>query len=154
MTDHGEFAGFTGYFKYAVDFVGLRGVCCFIVFFFFYCYGAHRDLHSFPTRRSSDLTHDGKRLIMSDGSSTLYFWDPKTLKEIGHLDVDDKGKSVPNLNELEYIRGEIYANVWQTERIARISPATGHVISWIDLSGLLGAAERSRAEVLNGIAYD
>jgi glutamine cyclotransferase len=91
---------------------------------------------------------------MSDGSSTLYFWDPETFKEIGHLDVTDKGRPVPELNELEYIRGEIYANVWQTERIARISPSTGQVLGWIDLKGLLTPAERRRTDVLNGIAYD
>jgi glutamine cyclotransferase len=91
---------------------------------------------------------------MSDGTSTLYFWDPETFKEIGHLDVTDKGKPVPELNELEYIRGEIYANVWMTERIARISPTTGRVLGWIDLPGLLTPAERASTDVLNGIAYD
>jgi len=91
---------------------------------------------------------------MSDGSSTLYFWDPETFKEIGHLDVDDKGKPVSELNELEYIRGEIYANVYRTDRIARISPSTGHVLGWIDLPGLLTPAERAGTDVLNGIAYD
>jgi glutamine cyclotransferase len=106
------------------------------------------------SREGWGITHDGKRLVMSDGSSTLYFWDPETFKEIGHLDVDDKGTPVSNLNELEYINGEIYANVWQTDRVARISPATGHVLGWVDLSGLLPPAERSRADVLNGIAYD
>src|SRR5262249_4272486 len=114
-----------------------------------------RQLRTFTySREGWGITQDGKRLIMSDGSSTLFFWDPETLQEIGHLDVDDKGRSVPNLNELEYIRGEIYANIWQTERIARISPTTGHVISWIDLAALLSPAERSRTDVLNGIAYD
>jgi len=81
------------------------------------------------SREGWGITQDGKRLIMSDGSSTLYFWDPETFKEIGHLDVDDKGKPVPELNELEYVRGEIYANVWKTERIARISPSSGHVLA-------------------------
>ena len=66
------------------------------------------------------LTHDGKRLIESDGTATLHFWDPETFKEIGRLEVKDRGVPVPNLNELEYVRGEIYANIWQTERIARI----------------------------------
>src|SRR5437899_1948670 len=77
---------------------------------FVYDRATFRQLRTFTySREGWGITHDGKRLIMSDGSSTLYFWDPETLKEIGHLDVDDKGKSVPNLNELEYIRGEIYA---------------------------------------------
>jgi glutaminyl-peptide cyclotransferase len=106
------------------------------------------------SREGWGITQDGKRLIMSDGSATLYFWDPETLKEIGHLDVVDKGSPVQNLNELEYIHGEIYANVWMTDRIARISPATGHVIGWIDLTGLLSGAERRGTDVLNGIAYD
>lgn len=106
------------------------------------------------SREGWGITQDGKRLIMSDGSSKLYFWDPETFQEISHLDVDDRGKPVTHLNELEYIRGEIYANVWQTDRIARISPTTGHVLGWIDLTGLLTPAEKAGADVLNGIAYD
>jgi glutaminyl-peptide cyclotransferase len=122
---------------------------------FVYDLATFRQLRSFTySHEGWGITEDGKRLIMSDGSSTLYFWDPETLKEIGHLDVDDKGASVANLNELEYIHGEIYANIWQTDRIARISPATGHVLDWIDLKGLRSEVANSRAEVLNGIAYD
>jgi len=101
------------------------------------------------------LTHDGTRIIMSDGSSTLRFWNPNTMEETGRLLVTDAGNPVTNLNELEFIDGEIFANIWQTDRIARISPATGHVTGWIDLQGLLGEAERSgQVDVLNGIAYD
>ena len=100
------------------------------------------------------LTHDGARLIMSDGTAQLRFLSPKTFKETGRLTVRDAGMPVAQLNELEYIRGEIYANIWQTDRIARISPATGQVTGWIDLSGLLSPAEAAAAEVLNGIAYD
>ena len=101
------------------------------------------------------LTHDGKRIIMSDGTAELRFWDPNTLKEQNRLKVSDGGEPVVNLNELEYVRGEIYANVWLTDRIARINPSTGHVSSWIDLTGLLSESERtSRDAVLNGIAYD
>jgi len=122
---------------------------------FVYDRATFRQLRTFTySREGWGITQDGKRLIMSDGSSTLYFWDPETFKEIGHLDVTDKGRPVPELNELEYIRGEIYANVWQTERIARISPSTGQVLGWIDLKGLLTPAERRRTDVLNGIAYD
>jgi glutamine cyclotransferase len=99
------------------------------------------------------ITHDGKRLIMSDGTSTLYFWDPDTLLETGRLTVRDGGVRVENLNELEYIDGEIYANIWMQERIARISPETGKVLAWIDLTGIL--EKRGRGEdVLNGIAWD
>lgn len=101
------------------------------------------------------ITHDGKRLIMSDGSDTLYFWDPETFKETGRLPVLDRGQPVSNLNELEFVRGEIWANIWQTDRIARISPLTGKVTAWIDLAGLLKADNVSRRiDVLNGIAYD
>ncbi len=100
------------------------------------------------------LTHDGKNLIMSDGTPVLRFLDPLTFKVVRTLAVSDGGKPVKELNELEYIHGEIYANVWQTDRIARISPATGEVIAWIDLSGLLGSEPRDGNAVLNGIAYD
>jgi glutaminyl-peptide cyclotransferase len=100
------------------------------------------------------LTHDGRRLIMSDGTATLRFIDPASHKEISRLAVRDGGKPVLNLNELEYIKGEVFANVWQTDRIARISPKTGEVTGWIDLKGLLPASEQAPDAVLNGIAYD
>lgn len=101
------------------------------------------------------ITHDGQRLIASDGTSTLYFWDPATFKEIGRIEVKDGDQPVVRLNELEYVNGEIFANVWQTDRIARIDPTTGRVLGWIDLTGLLSAQERTGTEdVLNGIAYD
>jgi glutaminyl-peptide cyclotransferase len=116
---------------------------------------------SFPyTGEGWGLTHDGKRLIMSDGSSRLRFWDPMTFKETGRLAVRDRGQAVEELNELEYVRGEIYANVWHTDRIARISPSTGDVVGWIDLKNLLKSGEIAAAPplsneaVLNGIAYD
>jgi glutamine cyclotransferase len=110
---------------------------------------------SYPTE-GWGLTYDGARLIMSDGTARLHFLDPETLQEIGHVDVVDDQGPVVRLNELEYVRGEIYANVWQTDRIARIDPATGQVRGWIDLTGLLPPAERppSADAVLNGIAYD
>jgi glutamine cyclotransferase len=101
------------------------------------------------------LTHDGARLIMSDGTAYLRFLDPATQKEIGRLQVRDGGRPVPNLNELEYVKGEVFANVWQTDRIARISPTTGRVTGWIDLQGLLNPRDAARGvDVLNGIAYD
>jgi glutaminyl-peptide cyclotransferase len=101
------------------------------------------------------LTHDATRLIQSDGSSTLRFINPETLRQIGYLAVSDGNTAVDQLNELEYIKGEIYANIWQTDRIAVISPKTGKVLRWIDLSGLLSDADRTgREDVLNGIAYD
>jgi glutamine cyclotransferase len=102
------------------------------------------------------ITHDATRLIMSDGQpeGALRLLDPITLKETGRLTVRDARGPVTNLNELEYVKGEIYANIWQTDRIARISPKDGRVTGWIDLSGLLPASERARDAVLNGIAYD
>lgn len=100
------------------------------------------------------LTQDGRRLIMSDGSSYLRFIDPATRKELSRIQVRDGGKPVERLNELEYVKGEVLANVWQTERLARISPKTGQVLGWVDLSGLLSAREAQSVDVLNGIAYD
>lgn len=102
------------------------------------------------------LTHDGTRLIMSDGSEggTLRFLNPATLRETGTLVVRDGGRPVAGLNELEFVKGEIFANVYQTDRIARISPRTGRVTGWIDLRGLLHPCEAAGAEVLNGIAHD
>jgi glutamine cyclotransferase len=101
------------------------------------------------------LTHDAKSLILSDGTATLRFFDPETFRETRSITVRDGKRTVAQLNELEYIRGEIYANVWHTDRIARISPATGRVIGWIDLKGLMPRSQLSDDEaVLNGIAYD
>lgn len=101
------------------------------------------------------LTHDGTRLILSDGSATLRFLNPETFRGIGRLDVRDRGQPVRQLNELEFVKGEVYANVWQTERIARISPKTGAVLGWIDLRGIWPARPAADQDaVLNGIAYD
>ena len=102
------------------------------------------------------ITHDDTRLIMSDGQTegALRFLDPVTLKETGRIIVRDARGPVEHLNELEYVKGEIYANIWQADRIARISPKDGRVTGWIDLSGLLSPAERASTDVMNGIAYD
>jgi glutaminyl-peptide cyclotransferase len=101
------------------------------------------------------LTNDGRRIYMSDGTAQIRCWDPVTLRETRRISVHDGQRPIESLNELEYVRGEIYANVWQTDRIARIAPADGHVSGWIDLSGLLTVSEQSAgADVLNGIAYD
>jgi glutaminyl-peptide cyclotransferase len=121
------------------------------------------DRFSFSLERTFDyegegwgLTHDATQLIMSDGSSSLRFLDPKTFRVIRRLKViDADGRPVENLNELEYIRGEIYANVWQTDDIVRISPRTGKVLGRIDLRGIIDKRElREQGAVLNGIAYD
>ncbi len=101
------------------------------------------------------LTQDGRHLILSDGSATLKFLDPATLRVVREIQVADNGAPVTQLNELEYVRGEIYANIWHSDRIARISPETGRVLGWIDLTGLLPAGSVTDPEaVLNGIAYD
>jgi glutamine cyclotransferase len=101
------------------------------------------------------LTNDGRQIYMSDGSAQIRCWNPSSLQETRRFTVHDGPRPIDYLNELEYIRGEIYANVWQTDRIARIDPKDGHVSGWIDLSGLLPAADLSDgADVLNGIAYD
>jgi glutamine cyclotransferase len=115
---------------------------------------AFRRAWSYPTE-GWGLTHDDTRLIMSDGSAKLHFLDPATLEEIGLIEVYDQNGPVVRLNELEYIGGQIYANIWQTDRIARIDPQTGQVLGWIDLTGLLGPEDRQRPVAeLNGIAYD
>jgi glutamine cyclotransferase len=98
------------------------------------------------------LTHDGWRLIMSDGTSQLEFRDPDTFAVLDTLDVTDNGAPVTNLNELEWIRGEVFANRWLTDRIARIDPKNGDVIAWIDLGPLVAA--NASGDVLNGIAWD
>ena len=101
------------------------------------------------------LTHDGESLILSDGTSQLRFLDPATLKPRRTVSVTDRGRPLRELNELEYVKGEVFANVWHSDRIARIDPRTGEVVGWIDLSGLLPDSERPDPEaVLNGIAYD
>lgn len=101
------------------------------------------------------LTHDGTQLILSDGTPVLRFLHPESFRQTRSIVVRDDGQPVANLNELEFVHGEIYANVWHSNRIARISPATGAVLGWIDLSGLLKKGAVSDPEaVLNGIAYD
>jgi len=101
------------------------------------------------------MAYDGKSLVMSDGSSHLFFLDPKTQKPLRDLPVVEGSRPVERLNELEFVRGELWANVWQTDQIARINPETGKVTGWIDLSGLLRREARGpEGDVLNGIAWD
>lgn len=108
------------------------------------------------------FTTDGKRIFMDGAKAVnaeesdpeIQIWDPETLKQTGTIPVTADGQPVVNLNELEWVKGEIFANIWQTDRIARIDPKTGHVVGWIDCAGLLTPAEREKADVLNGIAYD
>lgn len=100
------------------------------------------------------LTHDGERLILSDGTAKLRFLDPHDFKVTGSVTVTYEGQPVDDLNELEYIDGEVWANIWYDDRIARIDPNSGNVIGWIDLSALYPASQRSSEAVVNGIAYD
>ena len=101
------------------------------------------------------ITHNGRCLIMSDGSDTLFFRDPDTFTVVDTVTVQDQNGPVRLLNELEFINGEVWANVWQTNRIVRIDPVTGQVLGNIDFTGLLDPATLTQpADVLNGIAYD
>jgi glutaminyl-peptide cyclotransferase len=101
------------------------------------------------------LTQNGKHLIMSDGTPYLRILEPRTFKEVRRVRVTADGRPVANLNELEWVKGEVLANVWQTNLIARIDPTSGAVKGWIDLSGLPEAQSlRGRDAVLNGIAWD
>ncbi|MFN2596248.1 MAG: glutaminyl-peptide cyclotransferase [Pyrinomonadaceae bacterium] len=101
------------------------------------------------------LTHDDDSLIMSDGRNTLRFLDPETFAVRRTVSVFENGEPLNELNELEYVKGEIFANVWQTDRIVRVDPKTGRLTGTVDLSGLLPTADRDAdTDVLNGIAYD
>jgi glutaminyl-peptide cyclotransferase len=105
------------------------------------------------------MTTDGKVIYMDDGSPQIRIWDPDTLEEKSRFTVTDEGKPVENLNELEWVKGELFANIWQTDRIVRIDPKTGKVVGWIDLTGLLAPSDivdtgDFKTDVLNGIAYD
>ncbi len=109
----------------------------------------------FYTGEGWGMTRTARQIITSDGTATLRFRDPATFRETRHIIVKDGKAPVEQLNELEYVKGEIYANIWHSDRIARISPRDGHVIGWIDLTGLMPTSRRPDAEsVLNGIAYD
>jgi len=109
---------------------------------------------SYPTE-GWGITCDGNNLIMSDGTAILRFLDPRKFTVVKQIEVKDRGRPVPYLNELEYIKGEIFANIWDTGYIARISPQTGRVLGWIDLRGLYRLVDNGkRVDVLNGIAYD
>jgi glutamine cyclotransferase len=122
---------------------------------FIYDRATFKQLGSFPyTGEGWGLAQDGRRLIMSDGTAVLRFLDPETFVETGRIQVRDASGPVMHLNELEVVRGELLANVWLTDRIARIAPATGMVTGWIDLQGLRPRQDPTGNAVLNGIAYD
>ncbi|MCW3999684.1 MAG: glutaminyl-peptide cyclotransferase [Candidatus Bathyarchaeota archaeon] len=106
---------------------------------------------SYPTE-GWGLTYDGTSLIMSDGTSNLYFLDPATFQQTRQISVQVNGTALTNINELEYVNGEVYANIWHTQTIAIINSDTGEVRGYLDLSGLY--QQQSLDDVLNGIAYD
>jgi len=108
---------------------------------------------SYPTE-GWGITNDGNKLIMRDGSATLYFLDPQSFSKIEQIEVRDAGNPVTKLNELEYVNGEIYANIWMQQKIAIINPQTGQVRAWIDLTNITGYQNLYAGDVLNGIAYD
>lgn len=118
--------------------------------------GTFRTLRSYSFQGEGwGLTSDGKQLIMSDGGATLNFRDPKDFSVKKSITVTDQGRPLKLLNELEYIKGSVFANVYMTNRIARIDPETGHVTGWLDLSALRSQLPTpNRAEVLNGVAHD
>ena len=106
-------------------------------------------------REGWGLTDDGRFLIMSDGTNSLYFLDPESFQTQKIIKVYDNGSPLLNLNELEYIKGEIYANIWHSDKIVRVDPGSGKILGWVDLTGLLSKEERQNgAAGLNGIAYD
>jgi glutamine cyclotransferase len=115
-------------------------------------------LRTWPWPREGwGVTHDGSSLIISDGSSTLYFLDPESMEERRRLTVRDQGKELDRLNELEYVKGSVYANVWKESRIAVISPESGAVTAWIDLSEISARMRqpgKGGEDVLNGIMHD
>jgi glutaminyl-peptide cyclotransferase len=114
-----------------------------------------RQLRTFTYRGEGwSLTNDGSQIYMDDGSAQIRIWDATTLQEKKRLTVRDGGRPIEQLNELEWVRGELYANIWHSDRIVRISPADGRVLGWIDLKGILPVSDREGIDVLNGIAYD
>jgi glutamine cyclotransferase len=105
-------------------------------------------------REGWGLTHNGRQLILSDGTAVLSFLNPETLAEERRITVHDAHREIEHLNELEYVAGAIYANVWRECRIAIIAPEDGRVTAWLDLAPLCTRAQKGSEDVLNGIAYD
>ena len=117
-------------------------------------YVRYRDIDS-SLKEGWGITHDGVHLIISDGSSVLRFVDPSTFKLVRKLNVKNGFRSLSQLNELEFVQGEIFANVWYSDQIARIDPSSGKVTGWLDLSAIIPReVRRNKEAVLNGIAWD
>jgi glutamine cyclotransferase len=122
---------------------------------FIYDLRTFRKLGRFPySTEGWGLTHDGASLILSDGTNRLQYIDPESFRVTKTLEVFAGSEAVTNLNELEFIRGEIWANIWHSDRLARIDPKSGQVTAWIDLATISGAETREPEDVLNGIAWD
>ncbi|MBU3146192.1 glutaminyl-peptide cyclotransferase [Clostridium sp. CF012] len=100
------------------------------------------------------ITHNDEHLIMSDGTDEIFFLNPQSFKKVYSIRVHDEFRPITKLNELEFIKGEIYANVWKSNKIARICPHSGKITGWIELKGLLTPKEYKNAGTLNGITYD
>jgi len=114
-----------------------------------------KQLRTFTYRGQGwSLTNDGSRIFMDDGTAQIRIWGIETLQEKKRITVHDGVRPIDQLNELEWVKGELYANVWHSDRIARISPSDGRVVGWIDLKGILPSSDREGIDVLNGIAYD
>ena len=122
---------------------------------FVYDFASFKRLQTFSyTGEGWGLARDDRQIIMSDGTATLRFLDPQTFAVMRQVQVTDSGAPVRDLNELEFIDGQVYANVWLTDRIAMIAPDSGRVAGWINLAGLMARGAVSGDAVLNGIAYD
>jgi glutaminyl-peptide cyclotransferase len=122
---------------------------------FIYDLRSFRQIGEFPYDPEGwGLTHDDKSLIMSDGTNKIRYFDPVSFSVTRTLEVYARGEGVANLNELEYVKGEILANIWHSTRIARIDTQSGQVLAWIDLTSIVGKEQHSDEAVLNGIAYD
>ena len=123
---------------------------------FIYDYQTFKQIGEFSYQGEGwGLTNDGHSLILSDGTSRLRFFDPDSFRVLRTINVNENGKAISSLNELEFINGEIYANIWHDNRIAVINPQTGNVAGWLDCAGLIGQSQAADPEaVLNGIALD
>jgi glutamine cyclotransferase len=122
---------------------------------FIYDLRTFRQLEEFPYDTEAwGLTHDQNSLIMSDGTNKIRYIDPVSFRVTSTIEVYAGREGVVNLNELEYVNGEILANIWHASRIARINPRSGQVIAWIDLSSIVAKEHHGDEAVLNGIAYD
>jgi glutaminyl-peptide cyclotransferase len=145
----GEGITVLGHYAYQLTWLGGRG--------FVYDAATFRRLRQFSyPGQGWGLTNDGfGALYMSDGTAEIRVWDVPSLKELRRITIHDGDRRIDMLNELEWVRGELWANVWQTDRIVRISPVDGRVLGWIDATGLLQPGEVTNPDaVLNGIAYD